>query len=144
MARGPLPADAGEAVSWVVELPGQPPSWNASYRIARQRGSRADGANYSFSTMVKTKKLVQWQEEMTMVVRTAKPSRWSPPPKTFIPIAWEVFLTNHIDMDNLQKAINDVVEAATGVNDKWFYPIFRLPVVGVPQRQARVVLTIGD
>jgi len=131
-------------MSWAVALPGQPPSWNASYRIARQRGRRADGTPYSFSTLVKTKKLVEWQDEMTMVVRSAKPSGWKPQPKTFIPVRWEVFLHLHSDMDNIQKAINDVLEAATGVNDKWFYPIFAEPVIGVSERQARVVLTVGD
>lgn len=131
-------------MTWAVTLPGQPPSWNASYRIARQRGKRADGQSYSFSTLVKTQKLVLYQDNMTMIVRTAKPSRWNPPAKTFIPVTWEVFLATHIDMDNLQKAINDVLQAATGVNDKWFYPIFKVPVVGVPVKEARVVLTIGD
>ena len=94
--------------------------------------------------MVKTEKLVSWQEQMTMVVRSAKPSRWSPPPKTFVKVTWEVRLVRHIDMDNLQKAINDVLEAATGVNDKWFYPVFLLPVVGVRERDASVRLTVGD
>ena len=78
---------------------------------------------------------------MVLVVRSAKPSRWDPGER-FIAIHWRVYLERHIDMDNLQKAVNDVLEMATGVNDKWFYPLFSLPVIGVPRKDARIDLII--
>jgi len=125
---------------WSVTLL-PPPSWNNSYRIVKQTRRSAAGKPYSYHTMAKTNKLVEYQAQMLMVVRAAKPSRWKP--KKWVRIYWRVFLTRHIDMDNMQKAVNDVIEEATGVNDKWFLPIFDVePVIGVPKREARIELII--
>ena len=125
---------------WRVTLPGRPPSWNDSYRIVRQSRTTANGPHY-YHTMAKTQKLIDWQADMKMIVQAAKPSGWKPQDR-FIGIRWEVRLERHIDMDNLQKAVNDVLEMATGVNDKWFYPIFTKPTIGVPRREAGIDLTI--
>jgi Holliday junction resolvase RusA-like endonuclease len=126
---------------WSVTLPSPPPSWNNSYHIVRATRYRANGSRYSFSTLAKTDKLVEWQEDMVLVVRAAKPSHWQP--EGWVRIYWRVFLSRHIDMDNLQKATNDVIESATGVNDKWFLPIFQEdPHIGVPRRDARIELVI--
>lgn len=126
---------------WSVTLPSPPPSWNNSYRIVRAKGTRRDGKPYTYSTLAKTQKLVEWQADMLMVVRAAKPSRWQP--QGWIRIYWRVFLNRHIDMDNLQKAVNDVIEEATGVDDKWYLPIFQEdPHIGVSKREARIELVI--
>lgn len=125
---------------WSVTLPSPPPSWNNSYRIVKAKRLGKNGY-YSYSTIAKTEKLIQWQADMLMVVRAAKPSRWEP--TGWVRIYWRVFLNRHVDMDNLQKAVNDVIEAATGVNDKWFLPIFQEdPHIGVPRREARIELVI--
>lgn len=93
-------------------------------------------------TLVKTEKLKRWQADMLLVVQAAKPSRWKP--KKWVRIYWRVFLNRHVDADNLQKAVNDVIEDATGVNDKWFLPTFEEPTIGVPKRDARIELVIED
>jgi len=126
---------------WRVWLPGRPPSWNDSYKIVRQSRTTGNGPHY-YHTLAKKQKLIDWQADMTLVVRSAKPSHWDPGDR-WIPVVWEhVWLERHIDMDNLQKAVNDVLEAATGVNDKWFYPIFAEPRVGVRRKDAGIGLII--
>ena len=45
-------------------------------------------------------------------------------------------------MDNLQKAVNDVIEMATGVNDKWYVPVFSVPVIGVSRKDAGIGLVL--
>lgn len=126
---------------WRVILTSPPPSWNDSYHIVRATRTRANGTEYSYSTLAKKPKVIEWQEDMVLIVRSAKPSHWQP--EGWVRIYWRVFLTRHIDMDNLQKAVNDVIEMATGVNDKWFLPIFADdPRIGVPRRDARIELVI--
>lgn len=126
--------------SWNVTLAPPPPSWNASYKIGRQKRTRADGSGYGFSTIVKRQKLIDWQAQQRLVVASAKPSRWAP--EGWVVVEWTVFLTQHIDMDNLQKATNDVIEMATGIDDKWYLPVFRIPTIGVPRKEARIELII--
>jgi len=125
---------------WAVWLPGRPPSWNDSYKIVRQGRATSGGPHY-YHTLAKKQKLIDWQADMKLIVQSARPSHWDPGER-FIPIIWKVMLERHIDMDNLQKAVNDVLQMATGVDDKWFYPIFREPVIGVKQREAGIGLTI--
>jgi hypothetical protein len=122
-----------------VRLPGRPPSWNDSYHIVRKFTYR-NGQKHYFHTLAKTEQLVRWQEGMVLIVRAAKPSRWEP--MGWIRVLWDVRLERHIDMDNLQKAVNDVLEMATGVNDKWFVPSFKYPEIGVSRRDAGITLTL--
>ena len=127
--------------AWNVTLQPPPPSWNNSYRIGTQYRTKADGTNQRFSTIIKREKLTLWQAQQLLVVRSARPSHWQP--EGWVRIWWRVFLNRHIDMDNLQKATNDVIEAATGVDDKWYLPIFEeAPMIGVPRRDARIELLI--
>lgn len=77
---------------------------------------------------------------MTLIVKAAKPSGWAP--TGWIRVLWDVQLERHIDMDNLQKAVNDVLEMATGVNDKWFVPSFKYPEIGVSRQHAGITLTL--
>ena len=127
---------------WRVWLPGRPPSWNDSYHIVRQSRATANGAHF-YHTLAKKQKLIDWQADMRLIVQAAKPSRWSPEDR-FIPVIWEVRLERHIDMDNLQKAVNDVLEVATGVNDKWFFPLFLPPKTGVQRKEAGIALIIDS
>jgi len=122
-----------------VRLPGRPPSWNDSYHIVRKFTYR-NGQKHYFHTLAKTEQLVQWQEDMVLIVKAAKPSGWAPP--DWVRVLWDVQLERHIDMDNLQKAVNDVLEMATGVNDKWFVPAFRYPEIGVSRRDAGISLVL--
>jgi hypothetical protein len=77
---------------------------------------------------------------MVLICRAAKPSGWAPP--SWVRVLWDVNLERHIDMDNLQKAVNDVLEMATGVDDKWFVPSFRYPTIGVSRQYASIALTL--
>jgi hypothetical protein len=122
-----------------VRLPGRPPSWNDSYHIVRKYTYR-NGQKHYFHTLAKTEQLVAWQEDMVLIVRAAKPSGWAP--TGWVRTLWDVQLERHIDMDNLQKAVNDVLEMATGVNDKWFVPSFKYPEIGVSRRDAGITLTL--
>ena len=119
-------------------LPGRPPSWNDSYHIVRKR--RGNSGAF-FHTLAKKPKLIKYQDDMTLIVRAAKPSGWKP--DSWVKVHWMVYLERHIDLDNLQKAVNDILEMATGVNDKWFVPIFVTPVIGVPRKDARIELILS-
>lgn len=122
-----------------MTFPGRPPTWNDSYRIVRKYTYR-NGQKHYFHTLAKTDQLVRWQEDMVLIAKSAKPSKWSP--TSWVRVDWRVRLERHIDMDNLQKAVNDVLEMATGVNDKWFVPTFEIPLIGVPRSHAGIRLTL--
>jgi hypothetical protein len=122
-----------------VTLPGRPPTWNESYRIVRRYTYRG-GQKHYFHTLAKTDELVLWQQNMVLIVKAAKPSHWEPP--GWVRVDWAVRLERHIDMDNLQKAVNDVLEMATGVNDKWFLPWFGVPTIGVSRKDAGIDLLL--
>ena len=82
---------------------------------------------------------------MVLIAKAAKPSGWAP--TGWVRTTWEVRLERHIDMDNLQKAVNDVLEMATGVNDKWFVPTFTIPTIGASRNDAGIRISlepVGD
>jgi Holliday junction resolvase RusA-like endonuclease len=99
-----------------------------------------DGSKQSFSTLAKTQSLVDYQSKMVLIVRSARPSGWKP--EGWVRVHYAPFLVRHIDADNLLKAINDVIEWATGVDDKWYLPSFEEPVIGVAEKDARVEITV--
>jgi Holliday junction resolvase RusA-like endonuclease len=115
--------------TFTAYIPGEPPSWNASYRITRQRVKdrfgqpvlRDDGAPKSFHTLSKTRAVLQYQEAALMILRSAKPSGFKPVGQ--IIVAYEFDLRRDKDADNLLKALNDALERALGVNDKLFLPV---------------------
>ena len=124
-------------MKWSFTIPGQPPSWNASYRIARMRN-----ADKTFHTLVKTPKASQYQADSRLIIAAAKPSKWEPTEQ--VRIYYRFYLTRDIDADNILKLLNDVIEAATGVDDRRFLPCVISKEVVRKKGDARVEVVIED
>ena len=129
-------------MKWSFVLRGQPPSWNQSYHITRQKGTRNDGQPYEFSTLSKRQKVIDYQAYAVLTIRSARPSRWAP--EGDVRVTWRIFLTRDIDCDNLMKAVHDSIERATGVNDRRFLPCVESKKWGVHQTEARIEITVED
>jgi Holliday junction resolvase RusA-like endonuclease len=127
---------------WGFTLRGQPPSWNASYHITKAERTRNDGSRYEYSTLSKRQKIVDYQNDAVLVIRTAKPSRWAPEGQ--IRVKWRIFLSRNIDCDNVMKAIHDAIEKATGVNDSAFLPCVESKVWGIHPSEARIEITLEE
>jgi hypothetical protein len=103
------------AFRFVIE--GQPPSWNASYRIVRVP-HRGGG---SHQQMAKT--LVAEQYQMLLVkpaARRAKPPNWKPQGQ--VRVMYWIRLGRGMDADNALKLLNDGIAAGLEVDDKLFLP----------------------
>jgi len=126
---------------WSVEIPGQPPSVNKMYRAGTGTIVRA-GREVTVPTISKRADVAKYQMDAMLLIRSAKPSRWKPEGQ--IRIEYAFYLHRDADGDNLLKALNDAIEAAIGVNDRWFLPCVTSKETGIPIRDARVVLTLDD
>lgn len=129
-------------MSWSFTIPGQPPSVNKSYHITEQHSLKKDGTPYTFRTLSKRKAVLDYQAVASMVCRASRPKGWQP--DGFVSVVMDLFVTRHIDADNTIKAILDSIQAATGVNDRWFLPCVRSMTVGVNPTDARVEISIHE
>jgi hypothetical protein len=121
---------------WTFEIPGQPPSWNASYKIVRRyRDGKAP-----FHTLAKTPDVIAYQSVAKMIIGAARPSRWSPSGQ--VRIFYWLYLSHDIDCDNIMKAIHDSIQAATGVDDKRFLPcVVSKEIVERSMARVRVIVS---
>ncbi len=71
-----------------------------------------------------------------MLVRAAKPSHWAPEGQ--IRVMYDLYLARNLDADNTLKALGDVIERATGINDERYLPCVRTKTSGLPLAKARV------
>ncbi len=97
-------------------IPGQPPSWNQSYR---HRTIEVDGRRVS--RLFKDKSVKTWQDDVTMIVRAAKPSTFAP--KNKIIVGYQMYLGVRLDADNVMKMLNDAIARGLKVNDSRFLPV---------------------
>lgn len=134
---------------WRLTIPGQPVSWNAAYRIGVgvRTGSRGrirlrgdDPA--TFRKIIKTDEAVAYTNMVATLARAARPSRWSP--EGFVVIEYRLFLGRDVDADNVMKLVDDGLELATGVDDKWFLPRAISKQWGLRPNERRVELLIVD
>jgi Holliday junction resolvase RusA-like endonuclease len=124
--------------AWRFEIPGQPPSWNASYRIVRKFRS----GKVPYHTLAKTQKVIDYQTGARLIVASAKPSRWKPEGQ--VRIWYWLYLSKDIDCDNIMKAIHDVIESVTGVNDAMYLPVVVSKEVGCRKKDAKAVVVVED
>lgn len=121
---------------WRFDIPGQPPSWNASYKIVRQY---RDGS-VPFHTLAKKQGVIDYQQAAKLIIRSAMPSRWSPTGQ--VRVFYWLYLSRDMDCDNIMKAIHDSIQAATGVDDKRFLPcVVTKEVVQKSKAKVRVVVS---
>jgi len=121
---------------WTFEIPGQPPSWNASYKIVRKY---RDG-RVPYHTLAKKDDVVAYQNAAKMIIGAARPSRWAPEGQ--VRVYYFLYLSRDIDCDNIMKAIHDSIQAATGVDDKRYLPcVVSKEIVPKPMARVRVIVS---
>lgn len=128
---------------WSVTVPGQPQSWNSAYRTGKvYLKPDASGARRSIHRPVKTEKAAQYQNDVILLTRAARPSSWTP--TTQVRVIIDLYLARNSDADNLLKILLDGAAKAIGINDVLFLPCVRRKESGLDPKDARVVLTFDD
>lgn len=116
---------------WSFTIPGSAPSVNHMYLPAATHGK-----------LRKAPGVEAWQTAVALIVRAAKPSGWMPAIQ--IRVTYDFYLNRHADCDNLQKALNDAIAKALGVDDDCFLPCARSKTAGLPKAEARIVVEITN
>lgn len=109
-------------------VPGQPPSWNRSYRIVTVRGR---------SVLAKTKDAAKYQDDALLILRAAAKL---PAKIEQYYVFYEFFLARDIDTDNVLKMLNDSIARATGVDDRYFLPVVLRKEVGCEEPHITVLV----
>ena len=122
---------------WGFTIPGQPPSLNRMYRI-----KEATAKGKTFPTLFKTEQVQAYQRTARLVIAASKPSRWRPTEQ--IRVYYRFYLEREIDCDNIQKALNDTIELATGINDDRYLPCVIMKEIVRKKKDARVEVVIED
>lgn len=127
-------------MSWRVTLPGTPPTLNKLYQPVWRsaRGGRR------YMGVGKNPVAKQYHDDCVMQLRVARPSSWRPAPETQIRLSFGLFLVRSIDADNVLKVLSDAVASAIDIDDRWFLPCVATKTEGLPLRDARVEIEIGD
>lgn len=125
-----------------MSIPGQPVSLDAMYRTGQVWITDRTGAQRQIRRPIITDEAVRWRDDVTVLVRTAKPSKWPRDLKTQIRITIDLFLASDLDADNCLKGLLDGVSAAIEMNDMLFLPCVRSKVSGLPLRDAHVDLML--
>ena len=126
-------------MNWGFTLYGQPPSWDDSYKIVRKWRHGPNG-KIPYHGLAKKEKTVAYQSEARLIIGAAKPSKWKP--TGFVRVWLTFYLVNDMDCDNAMKAIHDVIEDATGVDDIKYLPVAVWKEIGCTTRDARVEVVI--
>jgi Holliday junction resolvase RusA-like endonuclease len=95
---------------------------------------RPDGGVY------KKEGVEAWQTSVARIVQTARPSGWLPAHQ--VRLYYDFHLVRRADCDNLQKALNDAIAHALGVNDDIFLPCVRSKTMKA--RHASVEVTVEN
>lgn len=127
---------------WGFTIPGGAPSVNSMYKPTVKEGVRADGVAYRVKAITKRDEVKLWQSQVVPVIRAARPRGWNPPGQ--VRVVYRFYLHHDADADNLLKALNDCIQAATGVNDKRYLPCVELKQSGVAPSRARIEIDIID
>lgn len=136
-------------MTFVIEIPGQPPSGNHANKIGR--GFRRGGISYP--KLVKTPEAEAYQAVAAHVARIAKPKGWVPNTHLladgyeigpFVIMEYRFWLHRDADCTNLIKVVEDGVCPALGFNDSLALPRAMLKVVGVTRKMAHTEITIID
>ena len=129
-------------MSWGFEIPGQPLSWNQAYRVGVINRRAYNRASHQVRTIIKTDEAVAYTRLAAAKAAEARPSRWAP--SDLVVVEFYYYLGRDIDCDNVMKLVNDGIEAATGVNDKWYLPRAMSKVTGLRPSERRVLVRIED
>lgn len=128
-------------------VPGQPLSWNRSYRqrvggVKDRFGQAvlsASGKPKTRPMQYKTQEAIEYQTGVQLACQAAKPARFNPEQ---VIIAYDFVLARDIDCDNVIKMTNDAIARALGLDDKHFFPVVRSKVTG--SRTPEVLISVYD
>lgn len=129
-------------MSWGFTIEGQPVSWNAAYGIGVINRRAFNRESHQVRTIIKTDAAVTYTAlAAARCVEARKPRDWWH--GGLVVVEFYYYLGRDIDCDNVMKLVNDGIEAATGVNDKWYLPRAMSKTIGLrpEQRRVEVVLT---
>lgn len=133
--------------SFTFMIPGQPISWNRSYRTRTigvkdkygQAVLAASGRPKIRSAQYKTKDAEDYQQGVMLVAMAAKPSGFVPDQ---VIVAYDFVLARDIDCDNVMKMINDALSRALRLDDRHFFPVVRSKITG--SKNPSVTVTVFD
>jgi hypothetical protein len=108
----------------------------------RRYRTTTTGESVPFRTLAKKEPVLEYQAGARLIVRSRMPSRWKPKGEQIRIIYW-LYLSHDMDCDNVMKAIHDVIEAATGVNDMRYLPCVMEKRI-VPKGREKVVVVVSD
>lgn len=97
--------------SFRFEVPGQPPSWNAAYRIVKMKGHMG---------LAKTSACEQYQWIASIIARRALPADfpWVKPQQ--LRVRYWFQLGHWVDGTNLIKILEDGVAHGLGIDDRYY------------------------
>lgn len=125
---------------WSFVIEGQPLSWNAAYRIGTFNRRAYNRAAHDVRTIIKTDEAVAYTDLATVRAREKKPPGWAP--KGFVVVEFKYYLGRDVDCDNVMKLVNDGIESATGVDDRWYLPRAMSKETGLRPEQRRLEITV--
>lgn len=114
---------------FIVDLPGQPISWNHSYDPVflpvkdgfGQPVFNAKGDRKKHVSWKKKETAVEYQRTARLIISAARPTGFRPEGQLYI--LYEFFLGRWMDADNTMKMIGDTVALSLDIDDKWFLPV---------------------
>lgn len=127
--------------SFTFTIPGQPMSWNRSYRqrVVKVRDGNGQPTGKSRGGMFKTAEAETYQDTVRWLAKLAKPKGFAP---TEVIVAYDFTLWRDIDCDNVMKMINDALAEAIDLNDRYFYPTVLSKATG--SKTPSVTVTVYD
>jgi hypothetical protein len=133
--------------SFTFTVPGQPMSWNASYKsrtvhVRDRFGSvmhTAKGNPVTRGGLYKTQEAKDWQDGVRMIARVHKPSDFA---AHEVIVVYDFVLARDIDCDNVKKMANDAIAEALGINDRYFYTADFSKVTG--SKDPHMMVTVYD
>lgn len=123
-------------MTFVITIPGQPPSGNHANKIGR--GFRRGGIAYP--KIVKTPEAESYQKAAGYIAKTSRPSKWKAGEQ--VVMEYRFWLSRDADCTNLIKTVEDGICPALGFNDSIALPRAMSKVVGVSKDEARTEITI--
>lgn len=92
--------------------------------------------------MAKAPGVERYQNDVALIVRTARPSSFRPLGQ--IRLRYKFYLRTRIDADNALKALNDAIARALEINDDRFLPCVEEKHVWKMEPEPRVEVVIED
>ena len=114
---------------WGFTIPGTAPSVNHMYLPGSKFGSRR-----------KAPGVEAWQTSVAYLVRSARPSFWTPARRVIIEVEW--YTKRRSDSDNGFKALADAIAGGLGCDDEAF--LMRAMVNEVDKANPRIMVRIRN